>query len=135
MPSVKFILITKFKIHLHSEGVKFETTALVRTFEGLYIEYYHSGKANVVADALSRKSKGMVASIVTTNPHLLKELKLLQVEIVSSNEQIQLVALQVASSMVDEIKKHQQDDPELVKLIRKVKEGSTQDFSIKDGVV
>ena len=36
---------------------------------------------------------------------------------------------------MDEIKKHQQDDPELVKLIRKVKEGSTQDFSIKNGVL
>jgi len=36
---------------------------------------YHPGKANVVVDALSRKSKGMIASLVTTNPYLLKELE------------------------------------------------------------
>ena len=47
---------------------------------------YHPGKANVVVDALSRKPKGMLASIPTTNPHLMKELKSLQIEIVSSNE-------------------------------------------------
>ena len=47
---------------------------------------YHPGKANVVADALSRKLKGMVGSVLTKIPHLLKELKSLQVEIISSNE-------------------------------------------------
>jgi len=57
---------------------------------------YHPRKTNVVADALSRKPKGMVASILTANPHLLKELRMLQREIISSNEQIQLAALQVA---------------------------------------
>jgi len=49
---------------------------------------YHLGKANVVADALSRKPKGMVAFILTVNSHLLRELEILQIGIISSSEQI-----------------------------------------------
>ena len=37
--------------------------------------------------------------------------------------------------MVDRIKERQKDDPELVNLIMKVEEGSSQDFLLKDGVL
>ena len=37
---------------------------------------YHPGKANVVA-TLSRKPKGVVASLLATNQHLLRELNAL----------------------------------------------------------
>ena len=43
--------------------------------------------------------------------------------------------MQIASSIVKKIKKHQGDDPELVKLVKKLEEGSNQDFSFKDGVL
>ena len=36
---------------------------------------YHLGKANLVADAMSRKPKVSIASLVTTNPYLLKKLE------------------------------------------------------------
>jgi len=84
---------------------------------------YHPGKANFVTDALSRRPNGMIASLLTTYPQLLKELEVLHIEIILSSEQIQLAALQMASSIVDKIKKHQQDDLELVKLVKREKEG------------
>ena len=43
---------------------------------------YHPRKANVVADVLSRKPKRTIASLVTTNIYLLKELEKLQIEMV-----------------------------------------------------
>jgi len=65
---------------------------------------YHPGQANVVADALSKKPKGMITSLVTTNLYLLKELEKLQIEIVVPSQQIHLDALQITSSIVERIK-------------------------------
>jgi len=96
---------------------------------------YHPGKVNVVADALSRKPKGMIASLLTNESYLLRELEKLQIEIVLPGEQTHLAALQVTSAIVDKIKASQQDDPELVKIIRKVEEGTTPDFIVRDGVL
>jgi len=96
---------------------------------------YHPGKDNVVANALSRKPKGMIVSLVTTNLYLLKELEKLQIEIVLPSQQIHLTALQITSFIVERIKEGQQDDLELRKMIKKVEEGPIQDFTIKDGVL
>jgi len=55
---------------------------------------YHSSKANVVADTLSRKSTaGSVACLLTHERRLLKELALLQIEVVLSGNQGYLAAL------------------------------------------
>ena len=35
---------------------------------------YHPGKANVVADALSRKSYGFLATLLTTQKHIIVDL-------------------------------------------------------------
>jgi len=96
---------------------------------------YHPGKANVAADTFSRSPKGMIASSLTRNPQPLKELEVLYIEIILSSKQIQLTTLQIASSIVEKIKKHQQNDLELVKLVEKVEEGSNQDFLLKDEVL
>jgi len=43
---------------------------------------YHPRKANVVADALSRKPTSSMASLLTTERRLLRELEAFQIEIV-----------------------------------------------------
>jgi len=78
---------------------------------------YHPGKGNVVAGALSRKPKGAIASLVTMDPYLSKELERLQIEMISPADQPYLATLQVTSSLVDKIKERQQGDPELMKII------------------
>ena len=42
--------------------------------------HYHPGKANVVTDALSRKFGGLLATLVTGQPKLLRDLEMLQIE-------------------------------------------------------
>ena len=96
---------------------------------------YHPGKANVVTDALSRKPKGPVASLLIEEPHLLTELEKLHIEILLPTEQTYLATLQVTSTIVDRIKADQQDDLELCKLIQQVREGIIPDFSLQDGTL
>ena len=44
---------------------------------------YHLGKANVVADALSRKREGNLAALITTQRHLLEDMRKLELEVVT----------------------------------------------------
>jgi len=84
---------------------------------------HHLRKANVVADALSQKPKGVMASLLTANQNLLRELDALQIEVILAADQSQLVALQVSSPLVETLKKNQKEDLELVKISKKVEEG------------
>ena len=80
---------------------------MVRTPEDYDMEVkYHSSKANVVANVLSRKST-RVACLLTQEKRLLKELDTLQIEVVLPGDQSYLVALQISSPLIEQIKQHQ----------------------------
>jgi len=71
---------------------------------------YHPSKANVVADALSRKPKGAVASLLTHQPHLLRDLES-QIELIHPTQSTSLAALGITSTLVERIKASQGNDP------------------------
>ena len=62
---------------------------------------YHSGKANVVADALSRKSSATLAFIRTVYVPLLTEMKVLRINLDYDDLGALLASFVVRPSLVD----------------------------------
>jgi len=62
-------------------------------------------------------------------------LEKLQIEVLLHGDLASLATLQISSCIVDKIKEGQQKDPELLKLSKKVEEGSTPNFTLKEGVL
>ncbi|XP_070050603.1 uncharacterized protein [Nicotiana tomentosiformis] len=94
---------------------------------------YHPGKANVVADALSRKSMGSLAHLEAYQRPLAKEihrLSSLGVRLTNSSEGEVIVQNRAESSLVVEVKGKQYDDPLLVQLKEGIYKHNTMSFSL-----
>jgi len=95
---------------------------------------YHPGKADVVADALSRKSLHMSALMV-------KELELIEqfrdLSLVSelTPEGVRLGMLKLTSNILEEIKNGQKEDLELVDRVVFVNQGKGGDFRLGENGV
>ncbi|XP_070011232.1 uncharacterized protein [Nicotiana sylvestris] len=102
---------------------------------------YHPGKANVVADALSRKaeSMGSLAFIPTTEMPLALDIqsldnRLVRLDISKPSRVLAYVVAQ--SSLLGQIKARQFDDPHLAVLKETVLQGGAKEVSIsEDGVL
>ena len=99
---------------------------------------YHPGKANVVADALSRKSSGSLAHISTERRALVKELH----ELIDQGLQWKvtkkcLVAqFRVRSVYLDRVKAAQRKDPQLQRIMFEVQQGKATEFMVdEEGVL
>ncbi|KAL0313196.1 UNVERIFIED_CONTAM: Retrovirus-related Pol polyprotein from transposon [Sesamum radiatum] len=97
---------------------------------------YHPRKANVVADALSRRSSATLADLGSHNATLLLEMRPMNVKFEVNNEAGLLVTLQVKPDFVDKSKEAKIRDPFLLRMLEKIKQGKKPNFSIRtDGVM
>ena len=72
---------------------------------------YHLGKDNVVADALSWKSFGFSAALLTTQKAIIKDLERMGIEMAS---------LTIQPTLIEKIKSSQVDDEQIVKILEEV---------------
>jgi hypothetical protein len=87
---------------------------------------YHHGKANVVADALSRKSY-VSRLVVDSMPfELCEEFDKLNLKIITNAE---VVEMEVGSSLLQEIRKGQVEDEKIQEIKRNIKEEKSLGFS------
>jgi hypothetical protein len=94
---------------------------------------YHPGKANVVADALSRRTmEGTLSAMFTMQKKLLLDLDKAGIEMIQSG----MGSLTLESTLLEQIKTAQFSDAELTTIRERVEKGQQPDFQIsKDGVL
>ncbi|XP_056690221.1 uncharacterized protein [Spinacia oleracea] len=97
---------------------------------------YHEGKANVVADALIRKSSHSVNALVMED-QLCIDFQKMNLEVLEHGEvERMLNAISVRPSIYEEIRESQPSDEKLVKIREKIIEGEVLDFQIaEDGSI
>ncbi|KAK8942884.1 hypothetical protein KSP39_PZI008966 [Platanthera zijinensis] len=98
---------------------------------------YHPGKANVVADALSRKNVASMIVSITEQKELLRDMQKLELVTCITNSQIQSILFQLTAdqSLKERIRKAMKQDPIFMKIVEKQKSGQTTAFTEEDGLL
>ena len=91
---------------------------------------YHPGKANVVADVLSRKFAGFSGSLITAQPRILEDFRRMDIDLVPKRYSYMLSTLTIQPSIVDKIKDCQASDPALLKIKDEVIQGKRPEFNL-----
>jgi hypothetical protein len=91
--------------------------------------HYHRGKANLVADALSRKGHANMALTFQLPEELMKEFEKLNLGMVAQTEG---VTLEVESVLEQEIRKGQLEDIEIKEIRETMEKGKATDFTKDD---
>ena len=97
---------------------------------------YHPGKANVVADALSRKSSSSISMMKMVQRPLLDELMKLEIEIVPMGTVERLSAMSLQPALLERIKQNQLSDQYLNRVKDEVESKKSKEFEVStDGVI
>ena len=97
---------------------------------------YHPGKANVVANALSRKSTGSISHLKVVYLPRLVELRSLGVRLELTDTGALLATFHVCPILIDRIRELQTQDPTMIKLKREAQSRQLKGFSVRaDGTV
>ncbi|TYK26572.1 putative Retrotransposon protein [Cucumis melo var. makuwa] len=99
-------------------------------------EKYHPGKANVVADALRRKSRLSKNALCGIRASLLSELRCFKAVMTAESSGSLLAQFQIRSSLIAEIVGRQSEDSNLQKMLAKAKQGPEAEFELRtDGAI
>ena len=97
---------------------------------------YHPGKANVVADALSRQSTGSISHLKAVYLPRLVELRSLGVRLEFIDNGALLATFHVSPILIDRIRELQTQDPNVIKLKREAESRQLKGFSVRvDGTL
>ena len=94
-----------------------------------YTLHYHPGKANMVVDALSQKSRGALASIASREWQMLKTIGQFGLQY-SEHAQGTLGSLVATSSLLSRVIESQRQDAEIVSIRDRVQLGSSEGWII-----
>ncbi|GJX88372.1 putative nucleotidyltransferase, ribonuclease H [Tanacetum coccineum] len=96
---------------------------------------YHPDKANIVADALSRKNSGIMAYL-KIQPKIIKDLELMEVELVVCGSEGYIAIIKIEPILILRIKEAQKEDGELWHVLEHLKEGKQGEFWVdNNGVI
>ena len=93
---------------------------------------YHPGKANVVADALSRRPESSLSHMRSGYLPLLVDLRALGVILEVEDSGALLATFHVRPLLVDQILVGQSQDPQMIKLKEEIEKGKKAEFQIRD---
>ena len=97
---------------------------------------YHLGKANVVADTLSRRPESSLSHMRSGYIPLVVDLRALGVILEAEDSRALLVTFHVRPLLVDQILAGQLQDPQMIKIKEEIEKGKKVEFQIRnDGMI